>query len=85
MAIIVKVEMPDCCGYDCDLWSEGICVPLQKVVDTHTRDHDCPIIGEIPNEHGRLIDADELRMEYEYGENRKKVDNAPTVIEASKE
>lgn len=34
--------------------------------------------------HGRLIDADKLRMKYEYGAERKKVDKAPTVLEASK-
>lgn len=58
MALIIKGDMPDCCGYGCDLWSEGICVPLQKAVDLHTRTHDCPIIGEIPGKHGDLIDRD---------------------------
>ena len=33
--------------------------------------------------HGRLIDADILRMKYEYGDERKKVDESPTVLEAS--
>ena len=34
-------------------------------------------------EHGRLIDADILRMKYEYGDERKKVDESPTVLEAT--
>ena len=42
----------------------------------------CPLV-ELPP-HGRLIDADILRMKYEYGDERKKVDESPTVLEASK-
>ena len=38
----------------------------------------------IKEPHGRLIDADILRMKYEYGDERKKVDESPTVLEASK-
>lgn len=60
MALIIKADMPKGCGWDCDLWSEGLCAPLQKSVDEHTIDSDCPIIGEIPDKHGRLIDADAL-------------------------
>ena len=37
---------------------------------------------EVPT-HGRLIDADILRMKYEYGDGRKKVDESPTILEAS--
>ena len=92
MAIIVKADMPGCCGYGCDLWNEGICVPLQKVVDLHARDNDCPILGEIPDEHGRLIDADVignwLREQHVFSMSTTcKIDSiikdAPTVIEAS--
>ena len=56
MALIIKGDMPKGCGWDCDLWSEGLCAPLQKSVDEHTIDSDCPIIGEIPDSHGDLID-----------------------------
>ena len=56
MALIVEAKMPDCCGYGCDLWDEGICVPLQKTVDTHTRHPDCPILGEVdPDSFTRVI------------------------------
>lgn len=99
MALIVEAKTADCCGYDCDLWNEGICVPLQKAVDTHIRHHDCPIIGEIPDVHGRLIEAHfdyaEFKKRYKdaYGDNfylynafsifNDMVVNAPTVLEAS--
>ena len=41
----------------------------------------CPLVALQP--HGRLIDADILRMKYEYGDGRKKVDESPTILEAS--
>ena len=55
----------------------------------------CPIKGEIPDEHGRLIDADMLKetlMKSAYPEQREWyfaeacqfVDEVPTVLEASK-
>ena len=61
MALIINADMPTSCGYACDLWSEGLCVPLQKSVDAHTIDSDCPILCEIPDKHGRLIDADAFK------------------------
>ena len=47
----------------------------------NSRHPNCPLVEVKP--HGRLIDADILRMKYEYGDGRKKVDYAPTVLEAS--
>ena len=49
----------------------------------NSRHPNCPLIKLPP--HGRLIDADALRMKYEYGENRKILDKAPTVLEANYE
>lgn len=100
MALIIKGDMPKGCGWDCDLWSEGLCAPLQKSVDEHTIDSDCPIIGEIPDSHGDLIDEDEFRLViYREIRNHKKdepitmilkgilweMDNAPVIVEANNE
>ena len=62
MELIVKGKMPTCCGC-CDASGTGAC----KAWMNH-RKHlsegipsDCPIIGEIPDRHGRLIDEAKLR------------------------
>lgn len=65
MALIIKGEMPTCC-WDCDRDWETNC-PLSasnevyeewKDVENEVRHPDCPIIGEIPDKHGDLIDRD---------------------------
>ena len=91
--LLKNMEMPDCCNYcvgmvvyakDTDgIWKDT-CKLTGKPIDLNNRDgrpSDCPLI-EVPP-HGRLIDADILRMKYEYGDGRKKVDESPTIIEAS--
>ena len=61
MALIIKGDMPKACNWfdengkhrfckinafcDCRIYSRG------------KRPSDCPILGEIPDKHGRLIDA----------------------------
>jgi len=56
MAILIKAKMPRSCG-DCDLdrWCD-----LWRVTSLEIRNKDCPIICEVPDGHGRLIDADAL-------------------------
>ena len=94
MALIIKGDMPKGCGWDCDLWSEGLCAPLQKSVDEHTIDSDCPILCEIPDKHGRLIDADALQKELaEHGHPSERewyfaevgqfIDEAENIVEAT--
>lgn len=65
MALIIKGDMPTCC-YDkekdkyCLFWNCRAC----RYGDT--RPSDCPILDEIPDRHGRLIDADKLTKTLEY-------------------
>ena len=68
MYAYLKMEMPRTC-YDCKLRRrnglELICPVLErsyKIADTQVlfvREKDCPLI-EVPEQHGRLIDADAL-------------------------
>ena len=93
MALIIKADMPKGCGWDCDLWSEGLCAPLQKSVDEHTIDSDCPIIGEIPDKHGDLVDVQAIEerakeIQYERGITYKEAlllafDGASVIVEAT--
>lgn len=64
MALVIKGEMPKACNWfdengkhhfckvnafcDCEVYTRG------------ERPSDCPILTEIPDKHGRLIDADNL-------------------------
>ena len=107
MALIIKAYNPSRCG-DCDLcelYTDMMteescykCVVTTNVVDTEKKHYTCPIIGEIPDKHGDLIDEDEFRQVF-YEEMRKhrgnepiitlikellaKADNAPVVVEAT--
>jgi len=102
MALIIKGDMPKACAwYD----EEGHCIrcfnygacPYEKIDCFPKRPPRCPIIGEIPDEHGDLCDASSLGLElYEELERIHKIvpaevillikkvfDNAPTVVEAT--
>ena len=60
MALIIKGNMPTkCCLGGCPIHES--CNKYDSLADT--RPFDCPIIGEIPDEHGRLIDADKFISE----------------------
>ena len=93
MALIIKADMPKRCGWDCDLWSEGLCAPLQKSVDEHTIDSYCPIIGEIHDRHGDLKDANAIlrwlnakadnRVPVTLGEIIDFIEKQPIVLEAT--
>lgn len=57
MALIIEGDMPTkCCLGNCPIHES--CNKYDSLADT--RPFDCPILGEIPDEHGRLIDADAL-------------------------
>lgn len=70
MSVIVKdMEMPKCC-YNCEFYWEKdvlfepmhLCEIKQEYIDNadiHSIPHDCPLT-ELPEKHGRLIDADAL-------------------------
>ena len=65
MSVIVKnMEMPKNCQ-ECGLYIEGACYAkgyrdYRSIMDTAKPD-DCPLV-ELPEKHGRLIDADKLMM-----------------------
>ena len=99
MSIYIEgMEMPRTC-YDCKFRKrnglELVCPVLEKsykIADTQVlfvREKDCPLI-EVPEPHGRLIDADAVILEggpYEYDDWCKwalgQYQDAPTVIPAS--
>ena len=61
MSVVVKgMETPKNC-VDCYLERCGICIPTGKVMSMswERRLDDCPLV-ELPEKHGRLIDADAL-------------------------
>ena len=55
--IVIKGKMPKNC-HEC---KNGWCQEWERVRDmTKEKSKDCPIVGEIPDKHGRLIDADAI-------------------------
>ena len=73
--VIVRMEMPmpvkewnclDCKAICTDLMRGYYCGITKKTIDTlknmRARPDWCPIVGELPEEHGDLIDRDELYM-----------------------
>lgn len=111
MAIIVKGKKPKGC-YDCDNcdkrayfdgneWHLGCRLLCKEVSDDGETDEMCPIVGEIPDRHGRLIDAyrlatavaqaqdSVLHKEYDpfmlLGDVLRWIGLAPTIVEASDE
>ena len=87
MSVLVKgMEMPEKCDY-CPFYDDsayGDCTITHKMVDYATKPDHCPLISVPP--HGRLIDADAVKAEWEHGFYKKIVDalmdDAPTIIEA---
>ena len=60
MSVIVKgMEMPEGC-WDCVMGSFGACNFAGRIWDDLNRPDWCPLV-ELPEKHGRLIDADALR------------------------
>ena len=96
MALIIKGDMPKACNWfdkngkhrfcnvnafcDCRIYSRG------------KRPSDCPILGEIPDEHGDLIDRNQLpiigitdyKLEGHTVVEFEDILNAPTVVEANR-
>lgn len=90
MAIVIDAPRVKNCGdcigyYRCKGWTD--------------KPYSCPVIGEIPDKHGRLIDADKLAVavaeaqdsmlhkEYDpfmlLGDILRWIDLAPTILEAT--
>ena len=87
MALIIKGKMPTKC-YDrehdefCFMWGSRCNYCWSK------RPSDCPIIGEIPDKHGDLIDRSALLKQFEHDTSRPtgyevvtRIMNAPVVLE----
>ena len=69
MALIVKGKMPTCCGLCCECLGGGsdayYCNRAKRQISEVAPPYDkrmewCPIVGDIPDKHGRLKDADAL-------------------------
>lgn len=105
MALIIKGDMPTCCGLCWECLGGGAdayyCNRAKRQISEVVPPYDkrmewCPIIGEIPDKHGRLVDADAFKkslIEARYTDNPNKektynkaldiLFDAPTVLEAS--
>ena len=103
MALIINIKTPKGCAncplkryWEANPWTYGYkCIVTDKNVDKESNagifHEDCPIIGEIPNEHGRLVDADKLldghpkEANWDYMVLECIIRNAPTVVEGTGE
>ena len=103
MALIIKGDMPTGKGCDgcefqtsrCEQMDACTCYLFGGVIhNLHNERHkDCPIIGEIPDEHGDLKDANAIlrwlnskadnRVPVTLGEIIDFIEKQPTVLEAS--
>ena len=69
MALIIKGDLPKGCGFCWECLGGGsdayYCNRAKRQISEVVPPYDkrmewCPILGEIPDEHGRLVDADAL-------------------------
>ena len=65
---VVRMEMPSCC-HDCPFEADQWDYPMCRVTgwpegywfdSRNNRMADCPIICQLPEGHGRLVDADDV-------------------------
>lgn len=100
MALIIKAYNPSRCG-DCDLcelYTDMMteescykCVVTTNVVDTEKKHYTCPIIGEIPDKHGDLIEGEKVLKVLDAVLDNKEfikirqtlIDAVPIVVEAT--
>lgn len=87
MSVLIKgMQMPEDC-FSCPLKEEGFCnITNAYAAQIYERSSDCPLV-ELPEHHGRLIDADALAaeslMDGAYGYvDTKEIYDAPTIVEA---
>lgn len=73
MAIVIDAERPHAC-WACD-YRCGLNI-IARTEEEGVHD-DCPIIGEIPDVHGDLIDRDYVKK------NQISLNDAPVVLEAT--
>lgn len=102
MALIVEGKMPTCCGFCCECLGGGsdayYCNRAKRQTSEVVPPYDkrmewCPIIGEIPDKHGDLKDANIImqwlnlkadnRVPVTVGEIIDFIEKQPTVLEAT--
>ena len=99
MSVLINMEMPKSC-LECRLFNDPWCMAKNRNQwrtaynrpPKGMKQDDCPLI-EVPDGHGRLIDADKLMLDMnqhyyyladEWYVRTKAVENAPTIIPADK-
>ena len=86
MSVLIKgMGMPEDC-FSCPLKEEGFCnITNAYAGEINERNSDCPLV-ELPEHHGRLIDADEMKNLWTgcsiNGSISPLLDARPTVVEA---
>lgn len=90
MSVLIKgMKMPEDC-FSCPLKEEGFCnITNAYAGEINERNSDCPLV-ELPEHHGRLIDADELKKIFDIvpagrvtrASVRTTINHAATIVEA---
>ena len=64
MSVLVKdMDLPENC-FSCPLKEEGFCnITNAYAAQIYKRNSDCPLV-ELPEHHGRLIDVDEMKLNF---------------------
>ena len=96
MNVIIKgMEMPKNCD-ECGFEHRAYCFLVDTVIESNDRPDWCPLV-EVPTPHGRLIDADALKVSLVFAEKTAEwavpalkavlmvIDEMPTIIEAEEE
>ena len=95
MSVVVRMEMPEnceCCPmvFTADVQGYHWCAALEQEVEQGlSRPKDCPIICQLPEGHGRLVDADALKKKWLYSGKdgkpyRDEIDSMPTIVPAER-
>ncbi len=91
MSVLIKgMKKPKACGLcrlclDDSRIANGYCMIFHRAVNMSEVDKNCPLV-EVPEPHGRLIDADKLMAENErFYIPRFAISESPTVIEAEEQ
>ena len=83
---VVRMEMPGSC-LSCPFFNKVGCKASNRMfpdwMNVAARPRDCPIICQLPEGHGRLVDADELKTHVR-NVVKEIVDNSPTIVPAER-
>ena len=98
MSVVVRMEMPEnctCCPmcFTADVQGYHWCAALeQEVEEGLSRSKECPIICQLPEAHGRLVDAEKLADDMKarkafsgkMSDPQYLVEHAPTIVLAER-